>query len=78
LQKGDIDVARDLRPEDLADLQATTDIKVKRVLEPTIMIWGFNTTNPIFANEKVRLAMRYLIDYEALGKAFLKGVGIPR
>ncbi|WP_273760516.1 ABC transporter substrate-binding protein [Bartonella sp. ML70XJBT.G] len=78
LQKGDIDVARDLRPEDLADLQATTDIKVERVLEPTMMMWGFNTTNPIFANEKVRLAMRYLIDYEALGKTLLKGVGVPR
>ncbi|WP_208441140.1 ABC transporter substrate-binding protein [Bartonella raoultii] len=78
LQKRDIDVARDLRPEDLVDLQATTDIQVKRVLEPTVMIWGFNTANPIFANEKVRLAMRYLIDYEALGKTLLKGVGIPR
>ncbi|WP_273760520.1 ABC transporter substrate-binding protein [Bartonella sp. ML70XJBT.G] len=78
LQKHDIDVARDLRPEDLADLQATTDIKVKSVLEPSMMYWGFNTTNPIFANEKVRLAMRYLIDYEALEKSILKGVGVPR
>ncbi|GAA4665429.1 ABC transporter substrate-binding protein [Bartonella pachyuromydis] len=78
LQKHDIDVARDLRPEDLADLQEKTDIKVERVLEPSMMYWGFNTTNPIFANEKVRLAMRYLIDYEALEKSLLKGVGVPR
>ncbi|MGF7158038.1 ABC transporter substrate-binding protein [Bartonella heixiaziensis] len=78
LQKHDVDVARNLTPEDLTDLQAKTDIKIERVLEPSMMYWGFNTTNPIFANEKVRLAMRYLIDYEALGKTFLKGVGIPR
>ncbi|WP_208433375.1 ABC transporter substrate-binding protein [Bartonella taylorii] len=78
LQKHDIDVARNLTPEDLADLQAKTDIKVEKVLEPSMMYWGFNTTNPIFANEKVRLAMRYLIDYEGLGKTLLKGVGIPR
>ncbi|WP_406604196.1 ABC transporter substrate-binding protein [Bartonella gliris] len=78
LQKQDIDVARNLTPEDLADLQATTDIKVERVLAPSMMYWGFNTTNPIFANEKVRLAMRYLIDYEGFGKTFLKGVGVPR
>ncbi|MDD9334109.1 MAG: ABC transporter substrate-binding protein, partial [Bartonella sp.] len=45
---------------------------------PSMMYWGFNMTNPIFANAKVRLAMRYLIDYEGLGKTFLKGVGIPR
>ncbi|WP_375700957.1 ABC transporter substrate-binding protein [Bartonella sp. AA23NXGY] len=78
LQKHDIDVARDLTPEDLADLQKTTDVKIEEVLEPSMMYWGFNMTNPIFAKEKVRLAMRYLIDYEGLGKKLLKGIGIPR
>ncbi len=78
LQKHDIDIARDLKPEDLADLQTTTDIKVEKVLEPSMMFWGFNMTNSIFANEKVRLAMRYLIDYEGLGKTVLKEIGIPR
>ncbi|WP_375648560.1 ABC transporter substrate-binding protein [Bartonella sp. MU70NMGDW] len=78
LQKHDIDVARNLTPEDLADLQKTTDVKVEKVLVPTMMYWGFNTTNPIFAKEKVRLAMRYLIDYEGLGEKLLKGIGIPR
>ncbi|UTO27991.1 ABC transporter substrate-binding protein [Bartonella harrusi] len=78
LQKNDIDVARNLMPEDLADLQAKTDIKVEKVLEPSMMYWGFNMTNPIFAHEKVRLAMRYLIDYEGLKKTLLKDVGIPR
>ncbi|WP_375647488.1 MULTISPECIES: ABC transporter substrate-binding protein [unclassified Bartonella] len=78
LEKYDIDVARNLMPEDLSDLQATTDIKVEKVLAPSMIIWGFNTTNPIFAKEKVRLAMRYLIDYEGLSKTLLKDVGIPR
>ncbi|WP_375626538.1 ABC transporter substrate-binding protein [Bartonella sp. MU37NMGALS] len=78
LQKHDIDVARNLTPEDLADLQKKTDVKVEKVLVPTMMYWGFNTMNPIFAKEKVRLAMRYLIDYEGLGKKLLKGIGIPR
>ncbi|WP_019221371.1 ABC transporter substrate-binding protein [Bartonella senegalensis] len=78
LQKHDIDVARNLTPEDLADLQAKADVKVERVLEPSMMYWGFNMTNPVFANEKVRLAMRYLVDYEELGKTILKGIGIPR
>ncbi|WP_142417189.1 ABC transporter substrate-binding protein [Bartonella massiliensis] len=78
LEKHDIDVARNLIPEDVKDLKATTDIKVEKVLEPSVIIWGFNATNPIFANEKVRLAMRYLIDYDTLGKTLLKDVGIPR
>ncbi|WP_039759620.1 ABC transporter substrate-binding protein [Bartonella queenslandensis] len=78
LQKHDIDVARNLTPEDLSDLQKTTDVKIEEMLEPTMMYWGFNMTNPIFAKEKVRLAMRYLIDYEGLGKKILKGIGVPR
>ncbi|WP_212112870.1 ABC transporter substrate-binding protein [Bartonella queenslandensis] len=78
LEKHDIDVARNLMPEDVTDLQATTDIKIEKVLVPSMILWGFNTTNPIFANEKVRLAMRYLIDYDTLGKTLLKDVGIPR
>ncbi|AGF74789.1 ABC transporter, periplasmic oligopeptide-binding protein [Bartonella australis AUST/NH1] len=78
LEKNDVDVARDLAPEDLKDLQKTTDVKVERVLMPSMMYWGFNTTNPIFANEKVRLAMRYLIDYDGLGKTVLDGIGVPR
>ncbi|GAA5097716.1 ABC transporter substrate-binding protein [Bartonella acomydis] len=78
LEKHDIDVARNLTPEDIADLQVKTDIKVEKVLAPSVIMWGFNMTNPIFANEKVRLAMRYLIDYDTLGKTLLKDVGIPR
>ncbi|WP_455481684.1 ABC transporter substrate-binding protein [Bartonella sp. B35(2025)] len=78
LQKQDIDVARDLTPDDSADLQATTDIRVEKVLVPSMMYWGFNVTNPIFANEKVRLAMRYLIDYDGLEKTILKDSAIMR
>ncbi|PIT71172.1 ABC transporter substrate-binding protein [Bartonella tribocorum] len=78
LQKNDIDVARNLTHEDLSDLQKKIKIKVERVLVPTMMYWGFNMTNPIFAKEKVRLAMRYLIDYEGFGKKILKDIGVPR
>ncbi|WP_212112865.1 ABC transporter substrate-binding protein [Bartonella queenslandensis] len=78
LQKHDIDVARNLTHEDLLDLQKKINIKVEKVLVPTMMYWGFNMTNPIFAKEKVRLAMRYLIDYEGLGKKILKDIGVTR
>ncbi|WP_336276472.1 ABC transporter substrate-binding protein [Bartonella sp. CB178] len=78
LQKHDIDVARDLTPDTLEDLTKTTDIRIEKVLEPSMMYWGLNMTNPILANEKVRLAMRYLIDYEGISKTILKGIAIPR
>ncbi|MCL6229298.1 ABC transporter substrate-binding protein [Bartonella bilalgolemii] len=78
LEKKDIDVARDLTVEILEDLEEKTDVRIEKKLQPGMFYWGFNMTHPILAHEKVRLAMRYLIDYEGLGKTVLKGVGIPR
>jgi peptide/nickel transport system substrate-binding protein len=48
------------------------------VLKPQLVLWTFNTTDPIFANEKVRFAMHYLIDYDALGKTVMAYMGVPR
>ncbi|AQX21777.1 peptide/nickel transport system substrate-binding protein [Bartonella sp. CDC_skunk] len=78
LEKRDVDVARDLTVDILEDLQEKTDVKVEKVLQSAMFYWGFNMTHPILSNEKVRLALRYLIDYEGLGKTVLKGTGIPR
>ncbi|MFB9970959.1 ABC transporter substrate-binding protein [Pseudoroseomonas cervicalis] len=78
LEKGDIDVARDLTPEDMQALERMPGITLSRALRPQLVYWGFNNANPIFANEKVRLAMRYLIDYEALGRTIMAYNGVPR
>ncbi|MDR0251650.1 MAG: ABC transporter substrate-binding protein, partial [Brucellaceae bacterium] len=78
LEKGDIDIARDLTPEDLKDLEAQDKVTVSRALKPTLFYWNFNNADPIFNNEKVRLAMRYLIDYDGLAKTVMHNVGVPR
>ena len=78
LEKGDIDIARNLTPEDLQALEKVEGIRLARTLTPSIFYWGFNNANPIFANEKVRLAMRYLIDYDGLAKTVMAYNGIPR
>jgi len=78
LEKGDIDIARDLTPEDLRDLETQDKVTASRSLKPSLFYWNFNNADPIFANEKVRLAMRYLIDYDGLGKTVINNVGVPR
>jgi peptide/nickel transport system substrate-binding protein len=78
LTQGDVDVARDLTPEDMKDLESSPDVSVVRVLKPQLFFWTFNNADPIFSNEKVRLAMRYLIDYEGLGKTVMAYTGVPR
>jgi peptide/nickel transport system substrate-binding protein len=76
--QGDIDVARDLTPEDLKDFESSKDVSISKVLKPQLYFWTFNVTEGPFANEKVRLAMRYLIDYEGLGKTVMTNLGVPR
>lgn len=78
LEKGDIDVARDLVPEDLNDLAKNPDVSVQRVLKPQLFYWNINNADPILANEKVRLAMRYLIDYDGIAKTVMANIGVPR
>ncbi len=78
LEKGDVDVARDLTPEDMQAIETMPGITLARTLKPQLVYWGFNNAHPAFAQEKVRLAMRYLIDYEALGKTVMAYNGVPR
>jgi len=78
LGQGDVDVARDLTPEDLKDLESSKDISIAKVLRPQLYFWTFNLSEGPFANEKVRLAMRYLVDYEGLGKTVMANLGMPR
>ncbi|WP_342236228.1 ABC transporter substrate-binding protein [Inquilinus sp. OTU3971] len=78
LTQGDVDVARDLTPEDLRDLESSPDVSIVRVLRPQLFYWAFNNADPIFSNEKVRLAMRYLIDYDGLARTVMSSIGVPR
>ncbi|WP_440409014.1 ABC transporter substrate-binding protein [Neorhizobium petrolearium] len=78
LTQGDVDIARDLSPDDLADLDGKPGLKIERVLKPQLFFWIFNVADPVFQNEKVRLAMRYLIDYDGLAKSVMTYLGVPR
>ncbi|MBZ6078704.1 ABC transporter substrate-binding protein [Microvirga puerhi] len=78
LEKGDIDVARDLTPEDLNDLEKNAGVSVDKVLKPQLLYWNLNNADPIFSKEKVRLALRYLIDYDGLAKTVMANIGVPR
>lgn len=78
LTQGDVDIARDLAPDDLRDLDQGGQVKVEKVLKPQLFFWTFNNEDPIFKNPKVRLAMRYLIDYQGLATTVMPYLGVPR
>lgn len=76
--QGDVDIARDLSADDLKTLDESGKVSVVKVLKPQLFFWTFNNEDPIFKNEKVRLAMRYLIDYDGLAKSVMPYLGVPR
>ena len=78
LEKGDIDVARLLNTDDLKALAKNPDIRIQQTIVHGFTYLDFNTSDPILGNPKVRLAFRYLIDYDGLAKTILQYQGIPR
>ena len=73
LEKGDIDIARKLSPEDLAAVGANPDIKVTKSPKGAIWYLGLNQKNPNLAKPEVREAMKYLVDYDGIVNVILKG-----
>jgi peptide/nickel transport system substrate-binding protein len=73
LEKGDIDIARDLTADQVKTVRVNKDLTVSTVEKTNIYYLGLNTKNEILAKPKVWEAMRWLIDYQAMGTTFLDG-----
>ncbi|MBS7696898.1 MULTISPECIES: ABC transporter substrate-binding protein [unclassified Chelatococcus] len=75
LEKGDVDIARNLEPGDLDAVAKNADVSVTNTPKGTIYYFSLNQKNPTLAKPEVREAMKYLVDYDAIGKTFIKGIG---
>ncbi|WP_022704818.1 ABC transporter substrate-binding protein [Pseudorhodobacter ferrugineus] len=73
LEAGDIDVARNLNPEDVAGVRNAPGVKVQEELKGRLMYMGLNQTHPVLSKPEVRQAFKYLIDYEGMQNSFLNG-----
>src|SRR5262249_11734924 len=78
LEKGDIDAAHLLSADDLDGVAANKDIRVEHTVMHGFTYLAFNTADPILGNPKVRLAFRYLVDYQGLAQGLMKNLGSPR
>lgn len=73
LEAGDIDVARNLNPEDMAAVEGSADLNMYAALSGQLMYFSMSQQHEAFSNPKVTEAMKYLIDYEAMANSFLMG-----
>ena len=76
LEKGDIDIARNLTPQDLDAVAANKDIKITATPTGNVYYFGLNQKNPILAKPEVREAFKWLVDYDAIGKTIIKSIGV--
>ncbi|WP_424830440.1 ABC transporter substrate-binding protein [Ruegeria sp.] len=73
LEAGDIDVARNLNPEDVKAVDGNGDLDVYSALSGQVMYFAMGQKQPQFSNPKVVEAVKYLIDYHAMADSFLAG-----
>lgn len=73
IEKGDIDIARDLQPDQIAGVIGNKDIVITTIPQAALYYVAMNMKTTEFQNPKVRQAMHHLIDYDGMANSFLKG-----
>src|SRR5580704_2467459 len=64
LEKGDIDIALSLQPDQLKTLAGKKDVKIESFPYSGTWYIGLNLGDARLKNPKVRLALKYLVDYQ--------------
>ncbi|MEW6398948.1 MAG: ABC transporter substrate-binding protein [Bacillota bacterium] len=72
LEKGDAQIAMDLRPEQIKDLEGKSGFQIIRGLGDGINYLGMNVAYQPFKDNRVRDAVRWAIDYDGLVKHVLQ------
>jgi len=77
LLSGEVDVALAPPITDLAGLQNNPDVKVINASSSRVIFLGINTTTKYLDDPRVRQALNYAVDKEAIVKSVLLGYGDP-
>lgn len=73
LEKGDVDIADNLTPDQVAAIADNKDITVTAVPQALLYYIGLSQKMKELQDPKVRQALRYLVDYDGMANSFLKG-----
>ena len=76
LEKGDVDIARNLTPQDLDALAGNKEVATTATPKGTVYYFGLNQKNPTLAKPEVREALKWLVDYDTIGKTLMKNIGV--
>jgi peptide/nickel transport system substrate-binding protein len=72
LEKGDIDIARGLGPDQVQAIKENSEIRVNTYPQAAVYFFSFNVKNEKFNDPELWKAVKYLIDYQGMANTFLK------
>jgi peptide/nickel transport system substrate-binding protein len=73
LESGDVDMAKNLTPDQVAGLEGNAAIKIETFPQAAVHWISFNQKTESLTNPAVWEAARYLVDYDGMANSFLKG-----
>lgn len=73
LERGDIDIANKLGPDDFASIENNDNITILDASSGTIYYMGLNVRNENLAHPEVVEALKYLVDYEGIADHIGRG-----
>ncbi len=76
IETGDIDVARNLGPDQVAGMTGNRKLKVRYARKGALYYLGLNQKNPYLRRPEVRRALKYLVDYDGIAETILRGSAV--
>ncbi|MCC5969231.1 MAG: ABC transporter substrate-binding protein [Pararhodobacter sp.] len=73
LESGDVDMAKNLTPDQVAGLEGNDDIRIETFPQAAVHWVSFNQNTESLTNPAIWEAARYLVDYEGMANSFLNG-----
>ncbi len=73
LESGDVDMAKNLTPDQIAGLEGKGTVKIETYPQAAVHFLSFNQKTAALQPEAVWDAARYLVDYKGMTDSFLKG-----
>lgn len=73
LRTGEVDLVTNIPPDQLSVVEAAPDLKAEGYVTPLFHVVIYNVNNPVMANPKLRQALNYAIDRDALNEALWLG-----
>ena len=73
LEKADIDMARNLTPDQIKGVEGNAEIAIDGSPKGAVVYMAANMTHPILSKPGVVQALRHLVDYQGMAETFLSG-----